>query len=199
MTWIGSTIGKIVSLLVIVVLIFLAIRWYIGKEARAEAERAEHARVVQAKDDSLAVARKEKASADSALANQLPIYIAGRDRILRDPAKPASPEVRACYAEADKVISACQKARTADSVVIAQQASLIGTLRNPPPPKGLARVQAYGEALYDFANAVPVIRAGATAKILGPVDLSGAVEYSAPKAGDSKPAFRALTGIRVRF
>ena len=199
LTWIGSTVGKIVSLLVVVLLGFLLVRWYIGKEARADAERAAFKITVKAKDDSLDVARAEKARLDSALANQVPIYIAGRDRILHDPAKPASPEVRACYEAADKVISACQKARAADSVVIAQQASLIGTLRNPPPPKGLARVQAFGEALYDFNQRVPVIRAGATAKILGPVHLSVAGEYAAPPAGQSTPVFRALVGARVNF
>lgn len=200
MNWIGSTIGKIVSLMVIAVIGFLLVRWYIGKEARADAERAEHQRIVKAVTDSLAVSRREKATADSALAHAVPVYLLARSAALTNPARPATPEVRACFEAADKVISACQKARTADSVVIAQQASLIGTLRNPPPPKGLARVQAYGEAMYDLAHQVPVIRAGVTAKIPWvPVHLSVAGEYAAPQAGDSKPAFRALAGVRVSF
>lgn len=178
---------------------FLLWRGYIWNESRLDGERAEHKRIVQLKSDSIAVALREKARSDSALANQIPIYIAGRDRILRDPAKPASPEVRACYAEADKVISTCQKARAADSVVMAQQASLIGTLRSPPPPKAARRIQSYGEALYDVAHAVPVIRAGATARVFGPISLSVAGEYAAPPAGNSTPAFRALAGVRVTF
>lgn len=186
------TLGAVVGL-------FLAWKAYIWNEGRLDAQRVVFQQAVKAKDDSLAVSRREKASADSALANQIPIYIAGRDRILHDPAKPASPEVRACYESADKVISACQKARAADSVVIAQQQSLITTLRNPPPPKAAARVQAYGEALYDVAHTVPVIRLGATARVLGPMSLSVAGEYAAPPAGKSTPAFRALAGLRVTF
>lgn len=178
---------------------FLLWRGYIWNESRLDAQRLEFQRTVKAKDDSLAVSRREKASADSALANQIPIYVAGRDRILHDPAKPASPEVKACYQAADLVISACQKARAADSVVIAQQASLITTLRNPPPPKAARRIQAYGEALYDFAHMAPVIRAGATARLLGPISLSGAADLSIPPAGQSKVTVRALAGVRVNF
>lgn len=179
--------------------LFLAWRGYIWNESRLDAQRVEHNRIVQAKDDSLVVSRREKAVLDSALAHQVPIYIAGRDRILRDPAKPASPEVRACYAAADLVISACQKARAADSVVMAQQASLITTLRNPPPPRAARRIQAYGEGMYDVIHMAPVIRVGATARIFGPISLSAAGEYAAPPAGNSTPAFRALSGVRINF
>lgn len=176
---------------------FLAWWGYGVYQSAQDAKRVKWENTVKAKDDSLAVARTEKAQADSALANQLPIYIAGRDRILTNPA--TAPEVRACYAEADKVISACQASRAADSVVIAQQAGLITVLRNPPPPKGLARVQAFGEAMYDLAHSVPVVRLGATARLLGPVSLSVAGEYAAPPAGQNSPAFRALAGVRVGF
>jgi hypothetical protein len=186
------TLGAIVGL-------FLAWRAYIWNESRLDREREEFRRTVQAKDDSIAVARREKASADSALANQIPIYIAGRDRILHDPAKPASPEVRACYESADKVISACQLARSKDSVLIAQQASLITTLRNPPPPAAARRVQAYGEALYDFVDRAPVGRLGVTARVLGPVSVSAAADLSMPPAGQSHVTTRALVGLRVTF
>lgn len=179
--------------------LFLAWKTYIWNEGRLDAERIAFQQTVKAKDDSLAVSRREKASADSALANQIPVYIAARNNALTNPSKPATPEVRACYESADKVISACQKARAADSVVIAQQSSLITTLRNPPPPKAAARIQAFGEALYDVAHMVPVIRAGATARIIGPVSLSVAGEYAAPPAGQSTPAFRAEAGVRVTF
>lgn len=168
-------------------------------QSAQDAKRIKWENTVKAKDDSLKVARTERAQADSVLANRLPIYIAGRDRILRDPAKPASLEVRACYEEADKVISACQASRAADSVVIAQQASLITILRNPPPPKAARRVQAYGEGMYDLAHSVPVVRLGATARLLGPINLSVAGEYSAPPAGQNSPTFRALAGARINF
>lgn len=174
--------------------------WGYGwNERRLDAERAEFKRTVRAKDDSLVIARQEKATADSALANQIPIYIAGRNTALLNPAKPATAEVRACYESADRVISACQKARAADSVVIARQQSLITTLRNPPPPKAAARIQAYGEGLYDFAHMAPVIRAGATARLFGPVSLSAAADLSVPPAGESRVTIRALAGVRVTF
>lgn len=178
---------------------FLLWRGYIWNESRLDAERAEFKRVVQAKDSSLALARTEKSQADSALANQVPIYLEARSRALTNPNKPATPDVRACFEAADKMISACQIARSADSVVIAQQASLITTLRNPPPPKAARRLQAYGEGMYDLAHSVPVIRLGATARLLGPISLSVAGEYAAPPAGTSTPAFRALAGLRINF
>lgn len=174
--------------------------WGYGVYQRSlDAERAEHKRIVQLKSDSIAVALSEKARLDSALANQVPIYLQARSAALTNPARPASAEVRACYAEADKVISACQKARAADSVVIAQQTSLITTLRNPPPPKAARRLQAFGEGMYDLAHSVPVIRLGATARLLGPVSLSVAGEYAAPRAGNADPQFRALAGVRINF
>lgn len=179
--------------------VFLAWKAYTWNEGRLDAERIAFQQTVRAKDDSLAVSRREKASADSALANQIPVYIAARNNALTNPARPATPEVRACYESADKVISACQKAHAADSVVIAQQASLITTLRNPPAPKAAARIQAYGEAMYDVAHTIPVVRLGATTRLLGPVSLSVAGEYAAPPAGQATPAFRALAGVRVTF
>lgn len=178
---------------------FLLWRGYIWNESRLDAERAEFKRVVQVKDDSLALAKVEKETMDSALNHQVPIYLAARTSALTNPAEPATPEVKACFESADLVISACQRARLADSVVIVQQASLISVLRNPPPPKAARRIQAYGEGMYDLAHSVPVIRLGATARILGPVSLSIAGEYAAPPAGQSRPAFRALAGARINF
>jgi hypothetical protein len=150
-----------------------------------------------------------EASRDSALASSArtdtlykqgeTVYIKGRDILLHPgPGKPpATPEVKACFALSDSLAVLCAKRHDADT------AALHATERElklyQERPSGVQRVQSYGEALYDFSQRVPVIRAGATAKLLGPVLLSGAVEYSAPQAGKSNPGFRALVGARINF
>lgn len=133
-------------------------------------------------------------------AQSVPVYLAGKDRIIHDAAgnPQAAAAVKACFAAADTRISACEKARQADSVVIAKKDSVIKDLENKPEPQ-IPRFQPFGEALYDVAHRVPVIRAGATARIIGPVSLSVAGEYAAPPAGQSSPAFRAVAGLRVAF
>lgn len=149
--------------------------------------------VVQVRDTALAAANARNAAS-------VPIYIAGKDRIIRVAAgTPAAEPVRACFELADTRISACENARkAADSVITALRNDL--KVSEAKPERRLPRFQLYGEALYDVTRAVPVIRAGATAKIpLVPIHLSVAGEYAAPPAGESRPAFRALAGLRVNF
>lgn len=124
------------------------------------------------------------------------IYLRGRDRILTSPGG-NTPEVRACFALADSSRSLCAKRHDADTAALHAVERELSVWKSKP--SGIQRIQAYGEAMYDVAHQVPVIRAGATAKVFGPIDLSIAGEYAAPQAGKSDPAFRALAGIRVRF
>lgn len=124
------------------------------------------------------------------------VYLRGRDRILTSPGG-NTPEVRACFALADSSRSLCAKRHDADTAALHATERELNLWKNKP--SGVQRIQAYGEAMYDVAHQVPVIRAGATAKVFGPIDLSIAGEYAAPQAGRSDPAFRALAGIRVRF
>lgn len=153
-------------------------------------------------DDSVVAVRdKELLEANARAAAAVPVYIAGKDRIIRVAAgTPAAEPVRACFELADKRISACEAARVAaDSTISALRRDLKTTEAKPVAKE--KRFLPFGEALYDFANTVPVIRAGATARIpfISAISLSVAGEYSAPPAGESKPAFRALAGVRVNF
>lgn len=127
------------------------------------------------------------------------VYIRGRDVLLNPgPGKPpASAEVKACFALADDLKSKCDLRHDADTAALHATEHELSLWKNKP--SGVRRVQAYGEAMYDFANTVPVVRAGATAKLFGPINLSVAGEYAAPKAGSSDPRFRALAGVRVNF
>lgn len=177
----------------------LLLWWGYGTYQRAQDAKLTAWKIeLEAKDDSLELARLDAAAANAAYNAQVPIYIAGRDRILRDPAKPASPEVRACYESADKLISACELRHRADSTVIVQQAGKITLLENKPNPAA-RRVVVFGEAMYDFAHLAPVIRLGATARLLGPISLSAATDLSVPPAGESKVTLRALIGARINF
>lgn len=105
--------------------------------------------------------------------------------------------------QAREVAVACDSALAAQERRIAARDTLTGALRRelkvwqdkPGPP----RLQPYAEAMYDLAHQVPVIRGGATLRALGPISLSAAVEYAAPVAGTSTPAFRATAGVRYNF
>lgn len=129
-----------------------------------------------------------KARADTVYDTTRVGYIQYRDRILRSGT--ATPRDSATFKKADALVVAC------DTLKIRGNA-LVSVLKDKP--SGVRRIQVYGEAMYDFANTVPVVRAGATAKLFGPINLSVAGEYAAPEAGSSDPRFRAMAGVRVNF
>lgn len=150
-----------------------------------------------------------EASRDSALANAAredtiykageTVYIKGRDILLHPgPGKPpATPEVKACFALSDSLAVLCAKRHDADTAALHATERELKLYQDKP--SGIKRVQAYGEAMYDLAHQVPVIRAGATMGLFGPISLSVAGEYAAPPIHTSTPAFRALAGVRVAF
>lgn len=174
--------------------------WDRHKDSQLEAATAVW-KVEKARDDSVVKIRLDSSyQAGLANAQSIPVYLAGRTRIIHDAAGTSGEEaVKACFALADVRISKCEASRKADSATIVALRKDLATAE-AKPEKRAPRYQPFAEALYDFANAVPVIRAGATAKVPWvPVHLSIAGEYSAPPAGESKPAFRALAGLRVNF
>lgn len=96
---------------------------------------------------------------------------------------------------ADKVIKADSNAITARDSAFKAQKEELQIWKDKKPP----RLAAYVEGLYDLAHMVPVVRIGATFKVLGPFSLSAAGQYAAPQVGLSKPDFRVLVGARYDF
>lgn len=175
---------------------------WVGYTAYSDAQDAKLA-VWKAKAEAAELAadsaRELAASADTVYKQGETVYLRGREILLNPgPGKaPATAEVRACFALADSSRTLCQRRHDADTAALHATERELNLWKNKP--SGVRRVQAYGEALFDVAHSVPVIRAGATAKLFGPINLSVAGEYAAPKAGSSDPAFRALAGVRVNF
>lgn len=145
-------------------------------------------------------ARAQAARTDTLYRQGETVYVRGREILLNPgPGKPpATAEVKACFVLSDTLQALCNRRHQADTAALHATERELAVWKNKP--SDVRRFQMYGEALYDFANTVPVIRAGATAKIPWvPIQLSIAGEYAAPPAGESKPAFRALAGVRVTF
>lgn len=179
----------------------LALLWW-GYTAYNDAQDAKLA-VWKAKAEAAELAadsaRELAARTDTLYRQGETVYLRGREILLNPgPGKaPATAEVRACFALADSSRTLCQRRHDADTAALHATERELSLWKNKP--SGVRRVQAYGEAMYDVANAVPVIRAGATAKLFGPVNLSVAGEYAAPRAGSADPSFRALAGVRINF
>lgn len=132
-------------------------------------------------------------------------YLAGRTKIIHDAAgTPAESAVKACFAAADARISACEKARKADSVVIARKDSVIRDLENKPEPQE-KRFQFYGAAGYsartDSAGTqmAPAFRAGIDSKLIGPVRLMTDAQLSLPGKGHAQAMWQANIFARVNF
>jgi hypothetical protein len=135
--------------------------------------------------------------AEALVARTDTLWLPARDSYLT--AKKKNADVPA----AREVAVACDSALAAQDRRIAARDTLVGALhrelnvwQNKPGPP---RVQAYAEGLYDLAQMVPVARVGVTARLVGPISLSAAGEYAAPRAGQSNPAFRANVGVRYNF
>lgn len=139
-------------------------------------------------------------------AQSIPVYLKGKDRIIHDAASnpQAAAAVKACFATADVRISACEKARKADSVVIAKKDSVIRDLENKPTPQ-LPRFQIYGAVGYSVTvvdkdvRAAPAIRLGIDTKLIGPVRLSTDGQLTMPGKGRSNPMLQANLMARINF
>jgi hypothetical protein len=157
-------------------------------------------------DDSLA-----KVAADSAylagLANaqSIPIYLKGKDRIVHDAAgTPAESAVKACFDLADTRISACEKSRKADSVLLVRKDSVISDLEHKPEPQE-RRFVVYAAAGYSVTIAdketrtAPAFRAGIDTKLLGPVHLATDAQLTMPGKGKSNPTWQGNLMARINF
>lgn len=152
-----------------------------------------------------------KAAVDSAYvagvenSQSIPVYVAGKTKIIHDAAgTPAAPLVKACFETADIRISACERARKADSVVIAKKDSVIKDLENKPEPQA-KRFQFYGAAGYSVrvdsagTQMAPAFRAGIDSRLVGPVRLMTDAQLSLPGKGHSNPMWQANVMARVNF
>lgn len=180
-----------------VVAAFLLVWGYIAygqvQDAKAREWQAKVHAAEVARDSALVAA----ARTDTLYRQGETVYLRGRDRILTSPGG-NTPEVRACFALSDTLNTLCTRRHVADTAALHATERELSLWKNKPSE--VKRVQMFGEALYDISHSVPVIRAGATAKIPWvPIHLSVAGEYAAPPAGESKPVFRALAGLRVNF
>lgn len=129
-------------------------------------------------------------SADSVRAPALVDYTVVRNRTRSNP---AANEVGVA---ADKVIKADSNAIAKRDTAFKKQGAELVLAQNPPGPP---RLQAYAEGLYDLAHMVPVIRAAATFRLVGPIAATAAGEYAAPPLNQSRPQFRAEVGFRYTF
>jgi hypothetical protein len=121
--------------------------------------------------------------AEALVARTDTLWLPARDSYLT--AKKKNADVPA----AREVAVACDSALAAQDRRIAARDTLVGALhrelnvwQNKPGPQ-----------------MVPVARVGVTARLVGPISLSAAGEYAAPRAGQSNPAFRANVGVRYNF
>jgi hypothetical protein len=158
-------------------------------------------------DDTLAAKAAKDSAYQAGLANaqSIPVYIHDRATITGKAANtPAASLVKACFESADARISACEKSRKADSVVIAKKDSVINDLKNKPTPQE-KRFQFYGAAGYsartDSAGTqmAPAFRVGLDSKLVGSVRLMTDAQLSLPGKGHAQSMWQANVMGRVNF
>lgn len=154
--------------------------------------------VVQVKDSLLAEANARDAAS-------VPIYIAGKDRIIRVAAgTPAAEPVRACFELADDRISKCEAAKTAAAETIdALRKDL--KVAEEKPEKQLPRFQMYGAAGYSITVAekatwsAPAFRAGIDSKLIGPIRILTDAQLTMPGQGRSNPMWQGNAMLKINF
>lgn len=161
----------------------------------------------KAKDDTALKAAVDSAFfAGKADAQSIPVYLTGKTQIIHDAASTpqAAALVKACFEAADARISACEKSRKADSVVIARKDSVIYDLGHKPE-KPEPRFVVYGAAGYSATvieketRLAPAFRAGIDTKLLGPIRILTDAQLTMPGQGKSNPMWQANIMARVNF
>lgn len=179
--------------------------WNRHQDAQYAADLAIWKSKYHAADSALADRNAQRDTATAANTASIPVYIKGRDRIIHDtvPSHQAA-NVKACFELADQRISACEKARRADSAVIAAQDSVIKILKDKPEPKE-RRFQFYGAAGYSVrvdsagTQMAPAFRAGIDSKLLGPIRLATDAQLSLPRKGHATPMWQGNIMARINF
>lgn len=184
-TWYHNPIVRFFEIVVIVFLALWAFQCY-QKRGMQTSYQIQTAAAKAATD----VAVTDVKVADSVRAPALVSYAVVRNRTRGNPA------ANDVGGAADKVIKADSNAIAKRDTAFKKQGAELTLAQNPPGPP---RFQAYAEGLYDLAHLVPVIRGGATFRLVGPISASAAGEYAAPPLNQSKPQFRAVIGLRFTF
>lgn len=179
--------------------------WNRHKDSQYEADKAKWEVQKKADDAKVKVSLDSSFAAGLANAQSVPVYLAGKDRIItqyRD--TPAGPGVQACFELADARISKCEASRKADSVTIAALRADLTTTEAKPVPQ-LPRFQMYGAVGYSLTIAdkltqtAAAFRAGIDTKLLGPIRLMTDGQLTMPGKGHSNPMWQANLMARVNF
>ena len=194
-------IGYVVVGLLIIAGVFA---WNRRQDAQYAAEIARWKVELHARDSVLAEVVKQRDEATAANARSVPVYLAGRTRILHDTVHTPAENLQACFDLADARISACELARKADSAVIVAQQGKIQTLEAKPEKRD-PRFVLYGAAGYSVTIAeketrtAPAFRAGIDTKLLGPVRLTTDAQLTMPGRGRSNPMWQGNIVARINF
>lgn len=166
--------------------------------ARWKLKKASADSVVHVRDSALAEANARNAAS-------VPIYIAGRDRIIREVAgTSAEKPVAACFDISDSRISACEAAKTAAAETITALRNDLKVSEAKPEPKE-KRFQLYGAAGYSVrvdstgTQMAPAFRAGIDSKLIGPVRLMTDGQLSLPGKGRAQSLWQLNVFGRVNF
>jgi hypothetical protein len=171
---------------------FLLVHAYIN--SRAPNAQKIFRQATKAAHDTTKIAAAEVARVTPITITTRATYTATRADVLRN--KPTPREILS-FQTSDAALVATDVQHNAEAALVVATTREVKVWQSAPPPP---RVLAYGEAMYDLAHAVPVMRLGITARVVGPVSLSAAGEYAPPSFSNlSGASVRALIGVRVTF
>lgn len=183
--WYHNPIVIFFTVVVGVMLALWGFQWY-----QHHGDKTPFQQKAGASHDTTQAAVKEVARVDTVRLPALTDYRRVRDRT------PNTPQTVPLKNAADKAIALSDSAIAKRDTAFARQGRELEVWKNKPGPPRLA---AFAEGLYDVIHAVPVVRVGATFRIIGPISASAAGQYAAPQLGKSNPDFRATVGLRYDF
>lgn len=184
------------ALRILGIVVGVALLIYVYQRCDESAE----AKLVKWRADSTRIAEDARVKAELAAAagakldTTILTYTVYRDRILGSGT--ATPRDSATFRTCDAVVADCQAKRLADSVAYAAKVRELEHQYERPTERA-PRFQIYGEGLYDFLNAGPVIRAGAELRLVGEIRAVAAGDLALPPA--QRAQLRGLVGIRYTF
>lgn len=190
----------------LVVLLAASVAWgAIWEHDRAIANDAVLATRLQQIDRAVQVLDTLKARSDTIFSASVEHYHNATDTVIRELVSVKGDSVSKVAAvqaattvkkSCDAVVLSCQQRATIDDEIVDSLRAENGLLRHGKSVTE-PRLSLYGEALYDPLRASPVLRAGASARLFGPVSLIGELEGS--RAHGDTVTGRILVGGRFTF